>query len=49
MTATQPHPVGFWAGDPVEIVLFAVGIVFTFTLLGVFLFVLTRKEEHEQE
>ena len=33
--------------NPFEILLFAMGALFTLTLLGVFIFVLTRKEKHQ--
>jgi hypothetical protein len=36
---------GFWKGDAVEFVLFSAGILFTLTLLAIFLYVLTRRDE----
>ena len=39
----------FWSSDSFEIVLFAVGIAFTFTLFGIFIYVLTRKDEADDD
>jgi hypothetical protein len=35
--------------NPFEILLFAVGVLFTLALLGVFIFILTRKETGQDE
>jgi hypothetical protein len=35
--------------NPFEILLFAVGVLFTFCLLGLFIFILTRKEHGQDD